>query len=144
MCSSTGCRASIGYVSSLLRSINLYTVCQKGCRYIFAGNFTICRPIFKNILSADSVVTRSTETAPTSAKARFDTIAIRIRIRIRVCIRDPDRHQNLIICLLAYYQPFLKISCKSVRKFLRKVANRQTDKQRRKHHLLGGGKYSLK
>ena len=40
-------------------------------------------------------------------------------------------------CSVAHCQPFLKISCKSVRKFLRKVANRQTDK-RRKHILLGG------
>ena len=36
-------------------------------------------------------------------------------------------------------QPFPKILCKSVRKFLRKVANRQTDKQRRLHILHGGG-----
>jgi len=43
---------------------------------------------------------------------------------------DPDRHQNLIICSLAHCQPSLKISCKSVRKLLRKVANRQTEKQR--------------
>ena len=41
---------------------------------------------------------------------------------------EPDRHQKLTICSLA--QPSLKISCKSVRKFLRKVDNRQqTDKQ---------------
>jgi len=39
---------------------------------------------------------------------------------------DPDCHQNLIICLLALYQPSLKISCKSIPKFLCKVANRQT------------------
>jgi len=38
-------------------------------------------------------------------------------------------HQNLTICSLAHCQPSLKISCKSVRKFLRKVANRQTDRQ---------------
>ena len=42
---------------------------------------------------------------------------------------DSDRHQNLIVYLTAHCQPSLKISCKSVRKFLRKVANRQTDKQ---------------
>jgi len=41
----------------------------------------------------------------------------------------PDHHQNLIICLLAHCQPSLKISFKSVWKFLRKVANRQADKQ---------------
>ena len=56
---------------------------------------------------------------------------------------DPDRHQNLIICSLAYCQLYLKISCKSVLKFLRKVASRQTDKQRRLHILLGGGKNIL-
>jgi len=52
----------------------------------------------------------------TSAKARLISAAIRIRIR------DPDRHQNLIIYSL-------EISWKSVRKFLRKAANRQTNKQ---------------
>jgi len=63
----------------------------------------------------------------TSAEARLNSVAIRIRICIR--IPDPDRHQNLIFCSLAHCQRSLKISCKSVRKFLRKVANRQTDKQ---------------
>jgi len=38
---------------------------------------------------------------------------------------DPDRHQNLTICSLAHCQPSLKMSCKSVQKFLRKVANKQ-------------------
>jgi len=52
---------------------------------------------------------------------------------------DPDRHQNLIICSLAHCEPFLKISCKSIQKFLCKVANRQIHKQRRLHILLGGG-----
>jgi len=61
-------------------------------------------------------------------------------VAIRIRIPDPDRHQNLIIWSLAHCQPSLKISCKSVRKFLRKVANRQTDKQRRKHILLDRGK----
>jgi len=40
-----------------------------------------------------------------------------------------DRHQNLIVCSLAHCQHSLKISCKSVRKFLRKVGNRQTNRQ---------------
>ena len=66
---------------------------------------------------------RSTETVHTSAKARLNSVAIRIRIRIR--IPDPDYHQNFIICSMARCQPSLKISCKSVRKFLRKVANKQ-------------------
>jgi len=77
--------------------------------------------------------TRSTGTVHTSAKARLASVAIRIRI----C--DPDLHQNLIISSFPICQPSLKISCKSVRKFVRKVANRQqTDKQRQKHILLGG------
>ena len=41
--------------------------------------------------------TRSTGTVHTSAKARPTSVAIRIGMRIR----DPDRHQNLIICSLA-------------------------------------------
>ena len=66
---------------------------------------------------------RSSGTVHTSAKARLTSVAIRIQIR------DPDRHQNLIIYSLTNCQPSLKISCKSVRQFLRKVANRQTDRQ---------------
>ena len=50
---------------------------------------------------------------------------------------DPDRHHNLIICSLALCQPSLKISCKSIPSFCAKLL---TDKQRRKHILLGGGK----
>jgi len=52
---------------------------------------------------------------------------------------DPDRHQNANICSISHCQPSLKISCKSVRKFLRKIYNRQTNKQRRLHIRLGGG-----
>jgi len=67
--------------------------------------------------------------------------------------RDPDPSgsvtwiatKNLFICSMAHCQPSLKISCKSVQKFLRKVANRhrdrQTDKQRL-HILLGGGSHN--
>ena len=62
--------------------------------------------------------TRSTGTVHAFAKARLTSVAIRIRIR------DPDGHQNLIICSFAHYQPSLKISCKSAQKFLHKVANR--------------------
>jgi len=47
---------------------------------------------------------------------------------------------DLIVCSLAHCQSSLKFSCKSVPKFLRKVANRQTKKQRRLDLLgLGGG-----
>jgi len=57
----------------------------------------------------------------TSAKARL----------FRIQIRDPDRHHNLIIWSLAHCQLSLKIRCKSVGKFLRKVAHKdkKTDKQ---------------
>jgi len=64
------------------------------------------------------IITRSSGTVHTSTKARLTSVAI--------SIRDPDRHQNVIICSLAHCQPSLKISCKSVEKFLCKVANRQT------------------
>jgi len=40
---------------------------------------------------------------------------------------DPNRHQNWIICSLALCQSSLKISCKSVGKFLR--TDKQTNKQ---------------
>jgi len=76
----------------------------------------------------------------TSAKACLTSVAIWIQIRIRIRDRDPDRHQSLIICSLAHCQPSLKISCKSVWTFCAKLlTNRQTDKQRRKHNLLGAG-----
>ena len=97
------------------------------------------------ICTHSATTSKSTGTVHTSAKARLTLLPILIRIPIR--IRDPDCHQNLIICSLARCQPSLKISCKSVRSFLRKVANRQTDKDtnrqtnkhRRLHILLGGG-----
>jgi len=40
---------------------------------------------------------------------------------------DADRYQNLISCSLARCQPSLKILCKSVRKFLWTVTNKQTN-----------------
>ena len=51
-----------------------------------------------------------------------DTIIIIIQHQYR----DPDHHENLIICSLAHCQPSQKLSCKSVQKFLCKVANRET------------------
>ena len=91
-----------------------------------------------NVLRYNATKTRSTGTVHTSAKARLTSVAIRIRIQIRIL--DPDRHQNFIICPLAHYQPSLRISCKYVRTFYAKLlTNRQTNKQRRKHILLGGG-----
>jgi len=53
---------------------------------------------------------------------------------------DLERHQNLIIFSMAHCQPSLKISCRSVREFLRKVANRQTDRQTDKQRRGGGNK----
>jgi len=47
-------------------------------------------------------------------------------VAIWISIRDPYRHQNLIICSSAHCQPSVKISSKSFWTFLRKVANRQT------------------
>ena len=69
-----------------------------------------------------TITTRSNGTVHTSVKARLSSVAIRIRIR------DPDRHQNLTICLMAYWQSSLKIPCKSIWKFLRKLLrDKQTD-----------------
>ena len=42
---------------------------------------------------------------------------------------DPDWHQNLITSSLAHCQPSLKISCKSAPNFLRKVANKERERQ---------------
>jgi len=52
---------------------------------------------------------------------------------------DPDDHQNLTICSLAHCHPSLKLSCKSMRKFFsaKLVTDRETDKRRRKHNLVG-------
>jgi len=70
-----------------------------------------------------TVLTSSTELVHTSAKVHLTSVAIRIHIRY------PDHHQNLINCSSANCQPSVKISCKSVLKFMRKVANRQTNRQ---------------
>jgi len=66
---------------------------------------------------------KTTVTVQTCTKARLTSVTIWIRIQI--C--DPDRQQNLILCSLAHCQPSVKISCKSVWKFLRKVTNRRTN-----------------
>jgi len=70
---------------------------------------------YRNNSNAGSL-TRSTGTVHTSAKAVS-----------RYGCRDTDPHQNLIVCSFAHCQPSLKISRKSVWKFFRKVANRQTN-----------------
>ena len=81
----------------------------------------------------NTLKTRSTGTVHTSTKARLTSVMIRMQIRIQIriyiWILDPDCHQNLTICSLAHCQPSLKISCISVQKFLRKVANRQSNSQ---------------
>ena len=63
--------------------------------------------------------TRNIGTVHTSA-----TLGSLTSVAIWIGIRNSDHHQNLVIC-----QPSLKISCKSIQKFLRKVVNRHTDKQ---------------
>ena len=91
--------------------------------------------------------TRSTGTVQTSAKARLTSAAIWL-ISVNECplatfrisqygpVRKtillslyPDRYQNVIVCSLANCQSTLKIWCTSFWKFLRKVANKQTDRQ---------------
>jgi len=79
--------------------------------------FTVCRSKLEALAG----------TVHTSAKTHLTSVAIRIR--------NPDLNQNLIICSMAHCQASVKISCKSIWKFLCKVANRQTNKQRRLHNL---------
>ena len=63
---------------------------------------------------------RSTGTVHTSAKARLTSIAI----RVQTVSRSPPKFN---LCSLAHRQSSLKISCKSVQKFLQKsCADRQT------------------
>ena len=72
--------------------------------------------------NVSNIITRSTGTVHTSAKARLTSVAISVPPSGE-SVRD--RHQNLNICSLAHCQPFRKISSKSVWTFLRKVANKQ-------------------
>jgi len=74
--------------------------------------------------------TRSTGTVHTSAKARLTSVAIRIQIRIRIRITVPPECNHLFTGPLPTCPE--NCSCKSVRQFLRKVANRQTDRQTNK------------
>jgi len=52
--------------------------------------------------------------------------------------------KNWITCSLCHAQHSLKISERSVHNFLSYFSNRQTNKNRQKHNLLGGGKYQQK
>jgi len=74
----------------------------------------------------------------TSAKARLTIVAIRLRIRIRY----PDRHQNLIIFsigpLPTFPENFMQIRLDVFAQSSWQT-HKQTNKQRRKHNLLGGG-----
>jgi len=91
--------------------------------------------IRKSIRPVKNSETRSTATVHTSAKACLTSVTIPIWIH-DPDIHDPDRHQNLIICSLAHCQPSLKISHKSVQKFLRKVADRQTNRETDTHDCI--------
>ena len=59
----------------------------------------------------------------------------------------PDHPQNWITSSLCHFRHTLKISERSVHNFLSYLANthtnRQTNKVRQKHYLLGGGKYTF-
>jgi len=94
--------------------------------------------ISETVEDGHTVTTRSTGTVHTSAKARLTSVAIQIRIRIQIHIRirDPNRHQNFTICSLAHCQSLTKISCKSVWKFLHKVANRQTNRHTKNYNYI--------
>ena len=55
---------------------------------------------------------------------------------------DADRRQNLTTCLLVRCQPSWRIHANPFGSFCGKLlTDRQTNKQRRKHTLLGGGNY---
>ena len=95
--------------------------------------------------------TRNTGKVHTSAMARLTSVAISIPPSGK-SVRDDESGSgsgSRSPPKLISHQPSMKISCKSVRTFLRKVANTQTNRQqmkeRRKHILLGGGnEYSTK
>jgi len=77
-------------------------------------------------------ITRSILTVHTSAKIRLTSVAIRIRICIR--IRDPDRHQNVIIYSLAHFNIPWKFHANPFGIFCSKLLrDRQTDKQTNKN-----------
>jgi len=93
--------------------------------------------------------TRNSGKVHTSAMARLTSVAISILPSGKSVRDDESGSGSRSPPKLVSHQPSMKISCKSVRTFLRKVANTQTKRQRmkerRKHILLGGGnEYSTK
>ena len=56
---------------------------------------------------------------------------------------DLDLSQNLIISSFYLFRHILKISSKSVHKFLGYLVHKRTNKPRQKHNLLGGGNNML-
>ena len=82
--------------------------------------------MFAGEVSRNQIGTRSTGTLHTSAKERLTSVAIRI------WIRDPDRHQNLIICSLAHCQRSLKIYANLFESFCAKLL---TDRQRNDDYI---------
>jgi len=112
----TSSSSSAAYVTvlSLLCLLLASDVTEAGTQWLFI--WTRC--------AQSTTSTRSTGTVHTSAKAHLTSVAISVPPS---CESVRDRHRNLIICSLAHCQPSLNISCKSVWKFLHKVANRQTN-----------------
>jgi len=89
-------------------------------RQVAQSDYTVSIPLIIMVI----IITRSIGTVhrPTFAKARLNCRDADLDAYL-----DLDCHQNLIICSLVHCQPFLKISCKSVQKFLHKIAQRQTN-----------------
>ena len=121
--------------SELVPEENFWTLWYKG-RFTEADIPTIRLGATPSVLTSAHLwrkpkptVTRSTGQCIPLQGVSYQCRDIGICTRIHICIRDPDRRRNLIVCSLSHCQPSLKISCKSVWKFLRKVANRQTDRQ---------------
>ena len=79
----------------------------------------------------------NTGTVHSSAKERFSSVVIRIRICIRIRIRIATKIQSFVRWTIANLR--WKFHANLFGSFWRKVVNRQTDKQRRKRNLHGGG-----
>jgi len=101
-------------------AFNIWVMARACCNYIFIfispkrQQLTVRKKYNKH---------RSTGTVHTSATVHLTSVTIQIQIY------DPDHDQSLIICSVAHCQPSLKISCKSIWKFLREVADKQIKRQ---------------